>query len=423
MRLLTKSTIYFIITTPFIFLISGIFIYFFLQSLLLEEVDEELSNQKILLLKEFSLLQDFKNFKLPTDGSITVSGNPLLYNLKPIFSDTLIFSDLYGEYLPYRQLKFTASTQNEKRLITIRKSKLENEDLAEGIIYSLSLAFLIMIIAFVIINAMIVQKLWDPFRRILNNMKGFNFRTGREFEPVMTNIYEFNELNHELTKMTNKLKQDYFALKEFSENASHEMQTPLAVIRAKLELLFQQKGLNEENIGALKSAYQAANRLSRLHHELNLLTRIENMEFKEKQRVNLGNLLENQIENFSDMIENKNLQFTVKNKENFFVDGNAYLLEILLSNLLTNAIKHNRENGQLKIDLNGQALIICNSGPAPSLPPETFFERFRKGHQGSDSLGLGLSLAKQICMVHNFDLSYEYKNNLHILTVSLGNYN
>ena len=162
-----------------------------------------------------------------------------------------------------------------------------------------------------------------------------------------------------------------------------------------MELLFQQPGLSEEQSAPLKSVYQAANRLSKLHNTLSLLTRIENLEFTERKNVNLKALLTNLFENFSDIIVQKNLKTNLSFKEDVIIDGNYYLMEILISNLVSNAIKHNITSGWINAELNSKYFRISNSGITPGFPPETFFERFRKGKKESDSTGLGLTLCKE----------------------------
>jgi signal transduction histidine kinase len=303
-------------------------------------------------------------------------------------------------------------------MVTVRTSLVENEDLIEGIIFSLALVFLLMITALLIANYFSTQKLWNPFKTILERIRQFDFRSGHHYEPVKTSISEFKELNSELTRMTTKLTKDYLSLKEFSENASHEMQTPLAIIQSKLELLFQQRGFDEESLNALKSAYEAANRLSRLHNELNLLTRIENKEFKEHEKLSFRELLDLQIENFSDLVEMKGLVLTKEIQANPVVDGNKYLVEILLSNLFSNAIKHNISEGTIALSLTDKSFTISNTGEVPAESTDMYFERFRKRKAASNSTGLGLALVKQICILHDFKIEYIYENNLHKIQVT-----
>jgi len=421
MKLLTKSTIYLIITSFVVFLISGVTVYFLMQGIISEEVDEKLADKKWEFNWELKDVKGFNNFVLPKDSTIEIS--PILKGKDlsvPLYGDTLIYNFLEDELLPHRYIRFSASYKNETRHVTIYRSLIETDDLIEGIIVSLLIVFLIMIVAISLLNAFGMSHVWKPFKNILEQIKIFDFRKNKEFTHVTTNIAEFVELNNELTKMTSKLTQDYLSLKEFSENASHEMQTPLAIIQSKLELLFQKEGIGDENLKAVNSAYQAANRLSRLHHELNLLTRIENHEYKDLEEIDLKTHIENHIENFSDILEIKNIELTTSLESSYKLNANAYLLEILISNLFNNAIKHNlAKDGKINIELKNNIFTISNTGNEPDQAPVKLFERFKKGKPGADSTGLGLALAKQICAFNNFKISYTYHNKLHILTVEM----
>ena len=432
MRLLTKSSIYFIAASLLIFIISGSIIYTLLQAQMYDEVDEMLYRQKVILRMDLEEKGSFASYDLPRDSSIIFS-RPL--NSAPdtvsVYSDTMMYPlfdvDMEEEEEfdddedpePYRLLKFSAEYGGEVRQITIALSLIETEDLIQAIIYSLMIVFAVMIIVLFAVNYFSMKKLWRPFQVLLDQIQKFDFRSRKKFETVNTSITEFKELNEELVKMTSKLTKDYFNLKEFSENASHEMQTPLAIIQTKLELLFQNGGQDENGMKALNAAYQAVNRLSRLHHELNLLTKIENREYGLKESVQLKELLKMQIENFEDIIEMKNLRLKADLTSDPAVQGSRYLLEVMFSNLFNNAIKHNVENGFINIELEENLVRISNSGLEPKVSTDKLFERFRKGNPAAGSTGLGLAIIKQICQIHDFEIKYSFNKNCHILEISL----
>ncbi|NJE06811.1 sensor histidine kinase, partial [Thermococcus sp. M36] len=147
-----------------------------------------------------------------------------------------------------------------------------------------------------------------------------------------------------------KAQQDFNSLKQFTENASHELQTPLAIIRTKFDLLIQAETLTQQQIEALQSANDALQRLSNLNKSLLLLTKIENKQFEEKVTINLKELIENKLIQLSELIQNKNIHVTYSLEE-ITINMNSDLAEILLNNLLVNAIKHNVPNGEIIINL------------------------------------------------------------------------
>ncbi|KAA3614884.1 MAG: sensor histidine kinase [Calditrichaeota bacterium] len=418
MKLLTKSSLYFVVTSIVVFILSGVTIYFMLQSIILEEIDDLLTEQKEDVLWELHQLKGFENITIPKDSLVVIEPLKKPGTVKTVFKDTLLLNLDEYELEPFRYIRFKATYKGDARLVTIYKSMIESDDLIEGIIYSLFIIIVFTLFAIIILNYFGMRGLWQPFHNILAQIKSFDFKKSGGFETVETETSEFKDLNKELVEMTNKLTRDYFALKEFSENASHEMQTPLAIIQSKLELIFQQKDINEENLKSLNSAYKAANRLSRLHSELNLLTRIENQEFKKDETLSLKKIILEQVENFEDIISLKGIKLQTSYNADPQIAGNAYLLETLLSNLFSNAIKHNTNDGKISLVLNKNSFEISNSGPEPAMPTEILFERFRKGKPGQDSTGLGLALAKQICSVHEFEINYIYLNKLH--TIKLG---
>jgi len=419
MKLLTQSTIYLILTSLVVFLVSGILVLFLMQNLIRSEIDDDLIDAKWEFIWELERAKGFESIEI--NGDDVKIGRKLSpqETFTPVFKDTSIifFGEDEGE--PFRALLFAASHQNDTRIVTLYHSFVETEDLATAILISLLSIFFIMIAAIAALNFYGMRHIWKPFKAILNHIKIFDFRQTGKFNSTETTINEFKELNRALALMTEKLKKDYLSVKEFSENASHEMQTPLAIIQSKLELLFQKEDLGEENIKAINSAYQATIRLSKLHSELNLLTRIENHEFKNFETINLKDLLGNQIENFADIFQHKNIDLRFDLTENPEIQGNYYLLETLSSNLFSNAIKHNLAvDGKIIIQLSTKYFTISNPGQKTNIAPSNLFERFKKGQSASStSTGLGLAIAKQICVYHNFEISYNYKQNLHTFIV------
>jgi len=207
-------------------------------------------------------------------------------------------------------------------------------------------------------------------------------------------------------------------LKAFTENASHEIQTPLAVILSKLEMLLQSEGLAPEQLKLIQAAYRSARRLSQTNKSMVMLTRIENRQFNQIQQIDVSRLLTELLEQFEDFIDTKKLSIQQFINALPVWQTDPDLAHILLSNLLSNAIKHNVEEGGIQIRLEKHRLEISNSGNAPSLPTQQLFERFRKGNDANGNTGLGLALVKEICGVINIRVDYEYDNNRHRVTLS-----
>jgi len=248
----------------------------------------------------------------------------------------------------------------------------------------------------------------------MKELKLFNITDTKEISKLDTNIEEFKELNHAVLDMAAKARHDYKDLKTFTENASHELLTPIAVINSKLDTLIQTENFSDRQSKLLNDLYGAVSRLNRLNQSLLLLVKIENRLLHEKQRINLRELVEEMIIQFEEIFQDKGLKLTY-NLEDKEIIASPYLAEILLSNLISNAIRHNYNGGEIMINLTGEQLIIQNTGGDQPLPDE-IFTRFHKS-SGSEGSGLGLTISRQICGNFGFSLDYDFKDGYHTFTV------
>jgi signal transduction histidine kinase len=205
-------------------------------------------------------------------------------------------------------------------------------------------------------------------------------------------------------------------LRNFTDNASHEMQTPLAIINSRLDLLIQDPRMREEHHRTVHAMYDAISRLRQLNQSLLLLTKIENNQFPQMESVNLAPLITEKLAELEDPLKDRQLLVHTE-LDKLWLPMNGYLADILLNNLLVNAIRHNRNAGQVDIRLRDRMLRISNSGPAPGFDASTIFDRFVKGaHSGGT--GLGLAIVRQICDNYRFPVGYSYADGLHTVEIS-----
>jgi signal transduction histidine kinase len=213
--------------------------------------------------------------------------------------------------------------------------------------------------------------------------------------------------------MTRKMRYDYLNLKEFSENAAHEIQTPLAVIRSKTDLLMQQKSLNKDSINLIKSINEATARLFKLNQGLLLISKIENQIFHEKKKVSLWKILKNSLDNYKEIMELKKIRVEVESKDEAIIEMNDVLADVLISNLLSNAVRFNVNKGFIKCRVDNMFLTITNSGLPLTVNPEDLFKRFYKGGDNPQSVGLGLSIVKKITDGYGMNITYNYSDCVH----------
>ncbi len=274
---------------------------------------------------------------------------------------------------------------------------------------------LLIIVVCVSITARLVSaRILQSLKLTIKQIQRFNVKKKVKF-PV-TRTQEFRELNEFLQRTTDKAVDEYVAIKEFSENASHELQTPLAILRNKLELL-SETNIEEDQAVLLGDMQNAIERLSKIHRSLTLIAKLENNEYAVSESIAFCRIAKDVLAAYEDRIEMKHLSVHTDFGKNIQLKIHPMLADMLMNNLLGNAVRHNVQNGNINIRLTQQRLIVSNTGLPPEMPTEELFQRFKKSNQCSESVGLGLSIVKQICDVSGFCVSYNYKNRIHTLQV------
>lgn len=253
--------------------------------------------------------------------------------------------------------------------------------------------------------------LWKPFQLTLKEIKQFNIADVDQFKGKPSKVDEFAELNEAIREMSLRVTYDYLNLKQFTENASHEMMTPLAVVTTKLDTLIQDETLSAGQLEQITDIYSSINKSSRLNQSLLLLAKLENKLITDNESINLETVLPEKMLQFQELMQTKDLSFE-HNLQPKQVLASKYLIDILLNNLFSNAIRHNNSGGVIIIELNGEQLSIKNTGANHSLNEDLIFERFQKGKE-SQGTGLGLTLVKNICQHYGYDIHYTYDSGQH----------
>ncbi len=300
-------------------------------------------------------------------------------------------------------------------VVKIRQSTFENEDL----ILILALTLFILLFSAFLISYFSTRKLnrtvWSGFEHNLHEIESYSLRLNTDILLQESDIEEFERLNNVITDFTSRLKSDYSLLKEFTENASHEIQTPLSIALMNLEEILQHD-IKEDVFNKVVSVINSIKRLAALNQSLILLAKIENLQFGSHSEVSLNEIILRKKEELSAFLEAKNVKVEIKAEGDFLILMNEYLGDILIANLLTNAINHNIKGGIIKILIKPGILRICNTGENNKLTNKTVFNRFVSGNQKSP--GLGLAIVRQICETNNLDAQYA-KDKLHCFTISI----
>lgn len=405
MKLFTKYTRINLISTVVIFLLGSFAFALLLRHMLISQVDEDLQieqNEITAYVKEFNKLPQIIKVH---DQYITYS--PVANPSHPDKKKFTTVKYLHHKDEIIRQVSFNINVQGQWYVITVSKSLEGTDDLIQSILIITSTVILLVLIANFIINRLVLQKLWHPFYRTLETIKQFKLGNKQKLQFAETDTDEFSLMNSTLSNAVNKAQEDYLVLKEFTENASHELQTPLAVIRSKLDILIQNEALTETQSQSIYAAYNALQKLSKMNQSLLFLAKIENRQFDDSENIPLKEILEGKTAQFTELWQGQNIVVTAELKD-ACIKMNPELLDVLLNNLLSNATRHNVKNGSICIDLQPHELTISNTSASPALDHKRLFNRFYKVLSHNDHVGLGLSIVKQICEVSHCAISYYY---------------
>jgi signal transduction histidine kinase len=418
MKLLFKVTLYYLIITLVVFGVGGVMTYDIFQKQVQQETD------RYLISRLWSLENSIENGESPT---AFISNNLFIKEVdnaidetRFVFGDTLADhpSPMISRLEPHRKLKVVRKINDQTFKIEIFDVIVESDDIFSGVFQSQTRLFIILGTVLVLSSFLVSIWLFRPFNVTLQAIKNFRLNDTSPILLQKTNTREFRELNQILDQMVQKIQSDYLSLKEFSENASHEMQTPLAVAKGKMELLLQSKNMDEEQLSLINSAYNSIDHLSKMGRSLGLLTKIENNEFADLKEINLSENIENTLYDFQELLGLKGIDISEQIEENVIVRSDPVLIKILISNLFQNAIRHNIPGGRIGIKLSSKALIISNTGKTLKNQSEHLFKRFKKDNQSSETIGLGLAIVKKICEINDYSIGYSFANELHTLKVS-----
>jgi hypothetical protein len=408
--LLRKTSKTFLSIGVVLMLFSTVALYFYVRNLLQSEIEEELRSTEARI--ESSISGNNPIYQLPPMVEVIEVSNLGLEHLK----DTLIYDPSQNEIEDFRELTTYSKINNHNYRITVRTLIVESEDILIAFIISYLIVILSVFVFLFYFNKSRTQKLWTPFFKNLEQMKLFSLTSDTPISLMDSDILEFSELNTEITTLTDKVRSDYKNLKQFTEDVSHELQTPLAIIQAKIDTIINGEELNDLQFEQLSSIQNDIQRLKQLNKKLGLISKIENDQFTNISLCNLNLILKDRIENLSELYPSEIL---FESNEDVVLLMDAHLAEVLCDNLLSNAIKYSLPNTPIKVILEKESFSVKNKGKRAILKPDQLFQRFYKESDEVKSTGLGLAIVKKICDLYDFQPSYRYTNNEHHFTIFL----
>ena len=393
------------------FLLSSFAYYFLMRGLLFQELDKSLVKIEkriedyVHMHHAFPIVEPLDDLRLSYSKTDQTGGSPSFRRIPPTKgknSDNI------------RELTFFMESDHQWYKVTVSRTLEGMKANTQMVMRTAAITLLVVIIASVLVNRLVFRKLWQPFYASIDAIGQFQLGNHSLVDFPETSIEEFNFMNDHFRKMAANVNKEYLILKEFTENASHEMQTPLAIIRSKLDLAIQDQHLSEIQSVTLRSAYASVKKLTSLNRSLLLIAKISNNQYSNSTVINIKDKLYDKIIQFQELWKDK-LDITY-DLSDAGITANPHLIDILLNNLFSNASKHNSQNGKVMIHLAGTTLEIKNTGRPAPLDETRMFQRFYKASLEDENNGLGLSIVKQICDLSGITSSYSFSGNIHAFT-------
>ncbi len=335
----------------------------------------------------------------------------------PLYQDTLLYINQIDESLLFHTKRILVDTEQGLMEYTMRKNINDIDALRNSLVRAIIHAFILLAITIGVFSFFLSGFLFRPFRKILGGMA--RYKPGGYFRTpnVSTSTSEFKKMQELFEKMIQRTESDFFNLKEYTENMAHEIQTPLSIIRSKTERLIANEHVMKYHAPVIKSIYEETNHLSKLGNTLNLLTKIENEEYANVQNINTKEPILQHLEAVKEIIDLKGFTIKTQLDEQHYLKIDPILFDIMLKNLIRNALRYGSTKGPITIHTINNKLVISNYSDSPALDPGKIFDRFTGSNGTKSAMGLGLALVKRICELNNLSVNYTHSDNEHTFTI------
>jgi len=410
MKLLNRSLVYFSIALFLIMTVWAVIFYVNMLDEVYDSLDDGISNEELLIIQRAQKDTTILNHATFNERNYSIKEIDLqtAMKIKDVYKDTMMYMIFEEQMEPVRMLSTAFEREGKFYELKVISSMVEEDDLIENLFWSLVGLYIILVTSIILINNILLKKIWHPFYQILNQLKTYRLGKTKEIETIETNVSEFKELDMAVKELLNHTDETFNSQKQFIENASHELQTPLAIAINKIELLLDKNDLNEEQSVSIGQSLALLQRLTNLNKTLLLLSKIENKQFIEKEKVSLNEITQQIINDFQDFSEFKEIEINFTENGVLEAEMNPYLATIFISNFIKNAIVHNIPNGKVTVNISNSVLTISNTGKPEELDKEKIFNRFHKEHGEQNNTGLGLSIVKSIANLYNFKVDYTF---------------
>lgn len=401
---------------------AGLF-YFALMDEVNDEVDDALEDYS-----EVIITRHLAGEKLPSHNN----GSNNQYFLQEVdaayaasrphilYADSMIYITEKKETEPARIMTTIFQDRNDRFYqLIVSTPSIEKADLISAIWFWIMFLYGVLLLTILLINILVYRQNMKPLYKLLNWLDTYTL--GKNNRPLdnPTDVTEFRKLNEALIRSTSHNEAIYEQQKQFIGNASHEIQTPLAICQNRIEMLMDDDSMSERQLEELSKVYQTLEHISKLNKSLLLISKIENGQFPESSRIQINSLVHKYLEDFKEVFDYKHIHVSVEETATCEVCMNESLASILVANLLKNAFVHNLADGQIDIQISAHDFVISNTAESGALDEKQIFTRFYQGKKKEQSTGLGLAIVDTICRLYNFSIHYYYQEGKHFFHFSI----
>ena len=387
-----------------------------------DEVDDSLEDYSELVIirslagKELPAHDNGSNnqyFLKEVDVSYALSKEAICYR------DSMIYIAEKGETEPARILMTIFKDKDERYYeLSVYTPTIEKRDLKEAIFQLLIGLFVVLLITILVINVWVFHQSMKPFYILLDWLEKFRLGKKNDVLDNPTHTTEFRKLNEAVSRFASHSEEMFEQQKQFIGNASHEIQTPLAICQNRLEMLMEDETLSEQQMGEIAKTCQTLEYVSKLNKSLLLLSKIDNSQFASVEKVCLNEILYRYLDDYQEVYDYKGITLDVHEKNTFNITMNGTLAVVLITNLLKNAFVHNIYKGKIQIEITSSNIRFGNTGKDEHLDEKHIFERFYQGSKKEGSTGLGLAIVDAICRQSQLSIQYQFVKGWHWFDIS-----
>lgn len=410
MKLLDRSLKYLSIFFLLILSIWAVVFYVSMLEEVYDSIDDGLDNYKLLILQKAQTDTTIfsKHSFEESNYAIREISFEQAFLVHDTYQDTLMYMPFEDDLEPVRMLTTAFESDGKFYLLKIVSSMVEEDDLIRALLWATVLLYACLLLSIILINNLVLRKVWQPFYKILKYLRTFDLHENKGFPDIKTDIREFSDLKETTAKLLEHTTEIFHQQKQFTENAAHELQTPIAIAISKLELVLDNEHIPEDELKNIADVLRMLERLTKLNRSLLLLTKIENNQFINREMLSVNELVRQSVEEYSEQaaFRSVGISFTENDKPEIMMDKT--LAQVFINNLIRNAIFHNVPGGEVHIFISAGSLKICNTGKTGALDSGRIFNRFYKNSVESTSTGLGLAIVKAIAHIYKFGIEYKY---------------